>query len=146
MSPLAEMINELLLKNSPRPVVEAAIATEWKEGPVPTREEIDCAYAECVAGWGRTVETDPAKIYAFHIHSRRLLYREAFQARDFRACLAILKDQARLEKAYELQIEKAHEEEKEDREVRQYLEVIRGGKKQGKQSAHNHPAGKAARR
>ena len=138
MSPLAEMINELLLKGSPRPVVEAAITAKLGAEPLPTEQEVDRAYSECVESWVRTVETgDPDKIYAFHIQSRQLLYREAFQDRDFRACLAILKDLAKLEKSYEYQRKRIQNTEEESEEGH-YLRLIHG-----KNSADNGPTREA---
>jgi hypothetical protein len=145
MSPLAQFIEGLLLKGCTRHLVQEAIEKEYPEDPKPGKELVDAAYVECVDAWVKNAGEDPDTIHAFHIRSRKFLYQKSLQINDYKTCLAILKDLAELEKQYGHQIKKAKEAENEETEVRKYLEVIHGGKKERKQPTDNRRTDKAAR-
>jgi hypothetical protein len=138
MSPLAEMIEGLLLKGCTRHLVDAAIDQECKTEPKPTKAEIDAAYAECLDTWVNTAEDDSDKVHAFHLRSRRYLYQRSMQINDFKTCLAILKDLAKLEQAYEHQKKTIKDNEEEQTEEGHYLRLIHG-----KRSADNGKTVKA---
>ena len=127
MSPLAQTIEALLLKGCTRHLVDAAIQAEAKESK-PSKDEIDGAYAECVDAWVKNAGEAKERIHAFHIRARRYLYQKSHSLNDFKTCLAILKDLAELEKAYEYQKKAIQKTEEEDSEVDSLLKVIHGGK------------------
>ena len=148
MSPLAEMIEGLLLKGCTRHLVDAAIDQETKTEPKPTKAEIDAAYAECLDTWVNNAAEDPDKVQAFHLRSRRYLYQKSMQINDFKTCLAILKDLAKLEQAYEHQRKGTGKPEgpnSESEEETQYLRLIHGQKSSDNRGARKE-AGQRRRR
>ncbi len=125
MSPLAKLIETLLLKGCTRHLVEEAIVQEWKEGPSPSKEQIDAGYAECVEAWiDNATKESPDAIRAYHIRLRKYLYQKSMQINDFKSCLAILGDLAKLQHQYAHQVNRKKENQKEESEVNRYLRVI----------------------
>jgi hypothetical protein len=138
MTPLATMVEGLLLKGCTRHLIEAAIEKEWTGEPRPTGAEIDGAYAECVDAWVGNASEESGSVHAYHIRARKFLYQKSLVINDYKTALSILKDLAKLEKAYEHQRKKIQEAEEEQSEEGHYLRLIHG-----KESADNDRARKA---
>jgi hypothetical protein len=139
MTSLSQMIEGLLLRGCQRHLVNAALELDWPTDPKPTKEEIDAAYAECLDAWIRNAGEDKEKIHAFHIRTRMYLYQKSHTLNDFKTCLAILKDLAALQRAYEHQTKAREKADEENSEVNKLLTVIHGGR----DIAHDNPARKA---
>jgi hypothetical protein len=96
---LATMIEAAILRGATRAVIEAELlkqSTETKT-PAPTAEEINAAYAIIVNGWIEDANQTEENAYAYHVRIRKHLYQKSFHLNDFKSCLAIADNLAKLE-------------------------------------------------
>lgn len=111
---LAQVIEAALLKGATRTVVEAELirraAANATTPPTPT--EIDAAYAEIVDRWVADADEDPEKTFAYHKRMRKHLYQKSFSLNDFKTCLAIAADLAKLEELHRERQERTADKKK----------------------------------
>jgi hypothetical protein len=104
---LSILIEAALLRGATRAIVDAELQKVSAESgtPMPTREEVDAAYASCVERWIVDAEQDPGGIYAYHVRLRKHLYQKSYVLNDFKTCLAIAADLAKLQNQYAAKIQ-----------------------------------------
>jgi hypothetical protein len=106
---LCEMIESALLKGATRAVIEIELERQAKTNgqPIPTKAEINEAYAEIVEHWISDANQDEEKIYAYHVRIRKHLYQKSFALNDFKTCLAIASDLAAIEDRHKTHLAKS---------------------------------------
>jgi hypothetical protein len=96
---LKTMIEAALLKGATRAFIEAELFkhAEATQTPAPLPAEIDAAYALILNDWIDDANPDEEKAFAYHVRIRKHLYQKSFHLNDFKSCLAIADNLAKLE-------------------------------------------------
>jgi hypothetical protein len=113
---ISQLIEAALLQGATRAVVEAELirraAANATNPPQPA--EIDAAYAVILDRWIADAAQDEEKTFAYHVRMRKHLYQKSFSLNDFKTCLAIAADLAKLEEQHRDRQEKTADKKKAD--------------------------------
>jgi hypothetical protein len=117
---IAMIIEAALLQGATRAVVEAEIARRAIATGMtaPEPKDIDAAYAKILDRWVAEANQDEEIAFAYHVRMRKHLYLKSFSLNDFKTCLAIASDLAKLEDQ--------HRERKERTEMIKRADVVMG--------------------
>lgn len=127
-APLWAVVEAAILAGGVRPVVDRRVAEHYSAigQPAPGASDIDAAYAQIVDRWLTDAASDDETVHAYHVRLRQHLYQRAYQLNDFKTCLAVANDLAKLQSQYQREraIRKRHADNAEQR--RDKLRIIQG--------------------
>src|SRR5579885_2750958 len=95
-------IEGMLLQGMTRDMVEFTLYGEAIKAGVepPSPQAITDAYAAIAERWVNDASSDPKEINGFHIRAWKHLYAKSYKLNDFKTCLQILADLAKIQHQY----------------------------------------------
>lgn len=124
---LISLMHQMLMNGAARWQIEQAIAEQHSAGKMsqmPSKEEIDEAYAAVVENWIADADQDPAQAHAYHLALRKSLLTKSIVIKDYPTAARIAQDLAKLQDQY--QTAKASTANRPARQSR--IERLRGRK------------------
>lgn len=99
---LIDLVEAGLLRGTTRAVLDRNIKETFEKAGkrAPSAAKINEAYAQAVDRWIADAETDEQAIYAYHVRVRKHLYQRSYTINDFKTCMAIMNDLAKLQNQY----------------------------------------------
>ena len=130
LPPLWALVESAILAGGTRPIVEHRVAEQCAAAsePPPSPADIDRAYVKIVDRWISDAAADDEQVHAYHVRLRQHLYQRAYQLNDFKTCLAIAGDLAKLQSQYNRQRAVRRHNEASAATRQQKLALITGGK------------------
>lgn len=128
-APLWVMVEAAILAGGTRDIVEQRVAELCERDGVPRPDPtaIDACYVQIVDKWLTDAADDDEQVHAYHVRLRKHLYQRAYQLNDFKTCLAIATDLAKLQAQYNRERAIRQQRQRPDARRARALELITGG-------------------